>query len=222
MTCASSRWRSVASRRHSGSSLRRQLGDQVLEGAAVAEQAEVGQRAGGQQAAQQVERLGAGRRLPRPIGLARPRAGSARGSRCVSGSMQAAVGLEQRVARPARSPGAPAPGRGGRGAAVRPWPVEAHVARRLLERRDADAAVLQRLGGQRRDPLDRHVGARQLGHRVVAVADQHPLVELLGAPHRDHVVVGPACAPASRSKPESGSLMNSSRSTRRRLFSVRE
>ena len=38
--------------------------------------------------------------------------------------------------------------------------------------------------------LHRDVGASQLGHRVVAVPYEDPLVELLGAPHRDHVLTG--------------------------------
>ena len=33
------------------------------------------------------------------------------------------------------------------------------------------------------------MGTGELGHRVVAIADEHALVELLGAPDGDHVVV---------------------------------
>jgi hypothetical protein len=32
------------------------------------------------------------------------------------------------------------------------------------------------------------VGARQLGHRIVSIADEHALVELLGLADGDHVV----------------------------------
>jgi hypothetical protein len=40
---------------------------------------------------------------------------------------------------------------------------------------------LDPLGQQVRDVLERHVRAAELGHRVVAVLREHPLVELLGA-----------------------------------------
>src|SRR5207244_9014522 len=46
-----------------------ELGDEVLERPAVAEQPEVRERAGRQESAQQVERLRTRRGLPRPLGL---------------------------------------------------------------------------------------------------------------------------------------------------------
>ncbi len=48
-------------------------------------------------------------------------------------------------------------------AAVGAGPVEPHISGRLLERRDPDAAVFERLGGERRGALDGDVGARELG-----------------------------------------------------------
>src|SRR5450759_5658645 len=50
--------------------VRRQLGDEVFEGPAVAEKSEAGQRTGGQQPAEEIQRLGPGRRLPSAVGLA--------------------------------------------------------------------------------------------------------------------------------------------------------
>jgi len=47
-------------------------------------------------------------------------------------------------------------------AAVATGPVEPHVSGRLLERRDADAAVFERLGGERGGAFDGDVGAREL------------------------------------------------------------
>ena len=72
---------------------------------------------------------------------------------------------------------------------VGPRAVEADVARRLFEWRDPDPAVLDRLGRKRRDLLHSDVGAGQLGHRIVAVADEDSFVELLGTADRDHIVV---------------------------------
>ncbi len=169
--------------------VRGHLRDQVLEGAPVAEQPEVGERAGGKESAQQVEGFGTGRRLPRPVGLAlfmRELLADRVGHRL----HEPAVGCEQGVGRglvvgmrELCPPVVQEP-------AVRTGPVEAHVAGRLLEGRDPDPAVLQRLGGQGRDLLDGDMRARELGHRVVAVADEHALVELLRPADGDHVVVG--------------------------------
>src|SRR5204862_368266 len=75
-------------------------------------------------------------------------------------------------------------------AAARVAPVESDIACRLLERRDPDPAVLERLRGQGRSLLDRDMRTRKLSDRVVAVADEDPFVELLGAANRDHVVIG--------------------------------
>jgi hypothetical protein len=85
---------------------------------------------------------------------------------CVSGSMSAMV---QKPAVAAR-------------------PVEPNVPRRLLEWRDPDPAVFQRLGGQGGCAFDSDVSAGELGDRVISVTDENPLVELFGAPHGDHVV----------------------------------
>ena len=73
-------------------------------------------------------------------------------------------------------------------AAVGAGPIESYVARRLLQGGDADAAVFQGLGRQRRHALDCDVGTRQLGNRIVSIADQDALVELLGATDGDHIV----------------------------------
>src|SRR5713226_6761863 len=73
-------------------------------------------------------------------------------------------------------------------AAVATGPVEPHVSGRLLERRNADAAVFERLGGERGCALDGDVRARELGDRVVSIPDQDPLIELFSAADRHHVV----------------------------------
>ena len=170
----------------------RHLGDQVLERPPIAEQAEVRQRPRREQTAQQVERLGPGRRLPGPVGLAlflrKPLPDRERHR-----LDKPAVGGEERVG------GRLVVGMGELGSAVVEVPaigagaVEAHVTGRLLERRHADPAVLQRFGGQDGCLLDGDVSAGELGHRVVAVSHQDSLVELLGAAHRHHVVVGRRC-----------------------------
>ena len=154
------------------------LGDQVLEGAAVAVEAEVGEGGGRQQAAEDVEGLGPGRRLPRPLGLAGVER-KALADLLEDDVEQLGEGLEEvvggQLVDPVRQLGANGSRRSARPARA----VEADVAGGLLERREADPGVLEGLGGERRHPLHGEVGARQLGDRVVAVADQDPLVELL-------------------------------------------
>ena len=171
-----------------GQLVRRHLGNQVLERATVAEQAEVGQRARGQESAQEVERLGSSRRLPGSVGLAvllRKALPDGQGRRFD----EAAIGVEQRVRRPL------VVGMGQLWAAVvevptiQARPVEADITRGFLERRDPDPAVLQRFGGQRGGLLYSEVRAGQLGDGVVAVTDKDTLVELLGAPYGDHIVI---------------------------------
>jgi hypothetical protein len=58
--------------------------------------------------------------------------------------------------------------------------VVGHVAGGLLEV-GGEPAALEQLRHHVRDPLDGDVGTAQLGHRVVAVADEDALVELAGA-----------------------------------------
>ena len=67
--------------------------------------------------------------------------------------------------------------------------VEADVTGGLLQRRDADARVLQVLGRDVGDLFAGHVGAAQLRHRVVAVPDEHALVEGPRPLHRGVVPV---------------------------------
>jgi hypothetical protein len=61
--------------------------------------------------------------------------------------------------------------------------VVGDVARRLLEV-GREPAPLDPLGQQVRDVLDRDVRAAELGHRVVAVLGEDPVVELLGPRRR--------------------------------------
>ena len=62
--------------------------------------------------------------------------------------------------------------------------VVGDVAGRLLEV-GGQAAPLEHLGQQVRRLLAGQVDAAELGHRVVAVLDEHPLVELLGPARAD-------------------------------------
>ena len=167
--------------------MRGHLGDQVLEGPAVPEEAQVGERAGRQQPAQHVERLRPGGRLPGAIRLSllewEPFADGPG-----QGFDQLAVGLEQAVGGPLVVRMSELRAAMVEVAAVRTRSIEPDVPGRLFERRDADATVLQRFGRQGRHALDRDMSACQLGDRVVAVADQHTLVELLGAADGDHIV----------------------------------
>ena len=165
------------------------LCDQVLEGTPVAEEAEVGQRAGGQQAAEEVERFGARGGLPRSVRLAfllrKPLADRV-GRRLDERAVRLEQGVRRRfVARIGQLRATVI-----EEAAARVAAVESDVACRLLERRDPDPAVLERLRGQGRSLLDRDMRTRQLGDRVVAVADEDPFVELLSPANRDHVVIG--------------------------------
>ena len=134
-----------------------------------------------QQAAQQVERLGADRALPGPLRLvvaARP----ALGRPGLDPLERARVDREDLVHR---------------GAELGPEPLVAvvavaaagvlgqrlvvgDVAGRLLEV-GGEAAALQHLGEDVGDPLAGDVGAADLGDRVVAVAEEDALVELRGA-----------------------------------------
>ena len=70
--------------------------------------------------------------------------------------------------------------------AVRPI-VVGNVARRLLEV-GHQAAPLEHLGQEVRGALARQVHAAELGHRIVAVLAEHPLVELLGPLRAGHGV----------------------------------
>jgi hypothetical protein len=135
----------------------------------------VRQRGGGQQAAQEVERLGldrapAGRRVVARELLLDPR-GHAR--------QRGGVGVEDRVHR-VLVVGAELGIAVVAVAAARHRRVVGDVARRLLEV-GGQPRALEHLREHVGDPLARDVGAAQLGHRVVAVAEEDALVELGGA-----------------------------------------
>src|SRR6185436_11722863 len=74
--------------------------------------------------------------------------------------------------------------------------VVRNVARRLLEI-GHEASPLEYLGQEVRGALAGQVHAAELGHRVVAVLDEHSLVKLLGPP-RAGVGVGRAAARGRR------------------------
>ena len=55
--------------------------------------------------------------------------------------------------------------------------VEAHVARRFLQRRDADARVFEQFGSDVGNIFAGKMRAAQLGNRIVAIADQHAFIK---------------------------------------------
>ena len=69
-------------------------------------------------------------------------------------------------------------------------PVETHVAGGFLQRRDADAGILQVLGRHVGDLFAGHVGAAELGHRIIAVSDEHAVVEGASPAHGGIVAAG--------------------------------
>ena len=136
---------------------------------------------GGEQAAQQVERLGADRALPRPLGLAVP-AGPALGGPCFYLAQQARVDREDLVHRGAELGAEVVVAVVAVAAAgiVGERLVVGDIAGGLLQV-GGEAPSLQNLGEDVGDPLAGDVGAADLGDRVVAVADEHSLVEFRGA-----------------------------------------
>ena len=174
-----------------GQLVRRQLGDQVLERSAVAVDAKVGEGARGKQPPQQVQGLRPGGRFPGAIGLPRLlriALTDSQGRRLD----EPAVGLEQRIHRPLVERVCQLLAAVIQEPPARPEPVETHVAGRLFQGRDTDAAVLNCFGSQHRHLLDRDVSAGQLRDRIVPVSDKDAFVKLFRSPHGHHVVLGRA------------------------------
>ncbi len=149
--------------------------DQLLVHLARAVDAHVRQRSGGQQPAQQIERLrlhGAAARGLRLAGRARERLVDPRGHT----RERLRVGAEQRVHRrlvlraECRVAVVAVAAAGHRR-------VVGDVARGLLEV-GGESRSLELLGEDVRHPLAGDVRAAELGHRVVSVADEDPLVQL--------------------------------------------
>ena len=162
-----------------GQRRRQQVHDELLVGLAAREDPHVRQRRGGQQPAQQVERLGLDRARVRRLGdVGRPRE-ALRGPR-LHARQRIGVGVEQPVHRPrvfgpelGRAPVAVAGAAGHR-------LVVGDVARRLLQVR-RQPRPLEHLGHHVRNELARDVRSAELRDRVVAVADEDALVERRGA-----------------------------------------
>src|SRR6185436_1917785 len=68
--------------------------------------------------------------------------------------------------------------------------IEAHVTGGFFQRRDADARVLQELGGDVGNILAREMRAAQLRDRIVAVTDQNAFVKRSSFLDRDAVITG--------------------------------
>ena len=153
---------------------------QLLVGLAGGVDTDVAQGRGGEQAAQEVERLGADRAPPGRLRLLAPR--PALGGPGLDPLERARVDREQLVHR------LPVLGTELVVAVVAEAAagvlgerlVVGDVSGRLLEV-GGEAAALEDLGENVRYPLAGDVGAADLGDRVVAVAEEDPLVELRGA-----------------------------------------
>src|SRR3954454_5776243 len=155
-----------------------QVQDQLLVGLARRVDAHVRERAGGEEAAQQVVGLGVDRAPARRVRLAL-RARERLVDPGAHDRQRLGVGAEQRVhgtlvlrAQPRVAVVAVA--------AAGHRRVVGDVARRLLEV-GAEAGALEDLRQEVRRPLAGDVGAAELGDGVVAVADEDALVELGGA-----------------------------------------
>ena len=187
-----------------GQRVGQQVQDQLLVALAAGVDAHVRERAGRQQAAQQVERLGLERARVGGLGLVVAARELARrpGDDLGQGG---GVGSEQLVHRR------------GVGGAELGVAVVAIAAGRIGHRRvvgDVAGRLLQ-VGGQPRaledlgqdvgDPLAGHVSAAELGHRVVAVAEEDPLVELGRALALDRVRAGRQAAGRSSANSSSSS-----------------
>src|SRR5215210_3855243 len=151
-----------------------QAQDEVLVGLPAREHPDVRQRRGGEQSAQEVERLGADRAAVGGLGLP-VAAREALGGPALDARERLGVGVEERVHSPfvlgPKLRVAPVPI-----AATRHVRVVGYVARRLLEV-GGEPPALKDLGDDVRDPLEGEVRAPELGHRVVPVAEEDALVE---------------------------------------------
>ena len=189
---------------------------QRLERLAGAVDADVRDRRRGQDAAHRVARLGLDRLLVDEVGVARVlRVAVARPLH--HRRQQIAVRVEQRVhlADVARAePRLAQLGVAVVAVATAEARVVRDVARRLLEV-GHEPAPLEHLREQVRRLLAREVHATELGDGVVAVFEEHAVVELLRPPQ-------PTLASTVRSPLRSRSATNSSRNRRRRLLSERE
>ena len=166
-----------------------------LVGLAAGVDAEVGGGGGRQQAAQGVEGLGPHRLAPDEVGVVR-RLGMLRREPGLQQREELGVGVEEPV-HVADVAGAERRVQDLRGAevavpAVREPAVVGHVAGRLLHV-GHEPAPLQHLGEQVGGLLAGQVDPAELGHRVVAVLEEHPVVELLG-PGQAHGGVHPVVA----------------------------
>ena len=155
-----------------------QVQDQLLVGLTGGVDAHVRERGGGQQPAEEVERLRPHR--PRPCGRrlavhARERVVDPR----AHARQRGGVGREEGIHR-ALVVGAQLGVAVVAIAAARHRRVVGDVARRLLEV-GGGPRPLQHLGQHVRDPLAGDVRAAELRHRVVAITDEDALVELRGA-----------------------------------------
>ncbi len=166
--------------------------EQLLVALPGAVDAEVGLGGRGQQAPDGVEGLGLHRRAPDEVAVARP-LGVALGEVREEQWVQLGVGVEQPVhvahvagserrLKHVRAPVVAV-------AAVGAPGVVGHVAGALLEVRH-EPAPLEDLGQQVRGLLTGQVHPAELGHRVVAVLEEDPLVELLGPVEADGGVDG--------------------------------
>ncbi len=174
-----------------GQRMRPHAHQERLEGLPRAVDADVRQRRPGQDAASGVTSFGLDGLLVDEVGVAGLlRVAGARPIHEVG--KDTGVGVEEHVevgdvARPQRRPGDL------RVPPVSVPPAEAAVVRdvagRLLEVRH-EAAPLEDLREQVRRLLASQVHASELGHRVVAVLEEHPVVELLGSPEPDGRVDG--------------------------------
>ena len=172
----------VADLAHLGERMHRQAHQQLFVGLPGGVDPQVRPRARGQQHAQRVARLGQHRLAIHEVGVAlllrepflevglHRLVHAAVGGEHLVEERDVAIG-ERRAGEFGRHGGPPR--------AAGPV-VVAHVARRLLQV-GGQASPLQRLGQQLRGLLTRQVHAAQLGHRVVAVLDEHVLVEASGA-----------------------------------------
>ncbi len=190
--------------------------EQLLVGLPGRVHADVGHRRGRQHAAGGVERLGPHGLAPHEVGVPR-RLGVAHAVVIGHAAEHVAVGVEEavEVAHVARAE-VRAADVGIAVVAEAPLDpgVVGDVAGRLLEVA-GDAPPLEDLGEEVRRLLAGQVDAAQLGDRVVAVLDEHLLVERLGPFEPDRGV--DAASPSMSSSPT-----NSSRNRRRSDFAERE
>ena len=244
---SSSRWIAAPSFRSSDEIARIEFGQQVFEGLSDSEEPDVGPGCRGQITAQDIAGMGAyggtiGGLRPPGQGLVPPGLGVGDGVAGPGvpelGPLQGngpsdvldhrlhlpRIGLEQELHELQVVPGGVLIRRSvgldqEKVPAGRILPVETHVAGGFLQRRDADAGILQVLGRHVGDLFAGHVGAAELGHRIIAVSDEHAVVE--GASRRT-AGSSPLAGPGASSTAErSASPRNSSRNVRRRSLAER-